>query len=378
MMRQFSEIVRWECYSLCRGRIPAILLFLTPLIFTLLFGMVYEQNTVRHIPAVIYDADQSSISRSLIKVYNDSDRIDICHYVYSSEAMEAALTKDEAQLALAIPKYFAKDINAGRQTQIALIVNSTNNLFANSALSATEEMNRTFCIAIAQKLMESYGANSVAAMEMVYPIKLGVRIINNPTTGYTLFMLPGLMLNGLQIALLITVAPLLAAFIRRQIYDESKYSSASILLAKALPYWLLGVIMYIISLIVMEHFWAVPIRGSWIDILLLGAAYNFAVIGILYLVSSLAADETQAVQLPLLYIMPGLLYSGLSFPIISMEGFGRWYANTMPLTYAADSLRDLLLAGYAPDLFGDVSTLLGMGIGCGTVAGILFTLRRRR
>ena len=62
---------------------------------------------------------------------------------------------------------------------------------------------------------------------------------------------------------------------------------------------------------------------------------------------------------------------------MSMEGFASIYAHSMPLTYAVDNMRDIMLQGYAPTLWQDISILLGMGTACSVLAGIVFDLRRK-
>lgn len=75
--QQFWEVLGREWYALWRRPRPMALIFLTPLFFGLLFGLVYLNNVVEHIPMAVYDEDQSSLSRKLIQVYQDTRRFDI-------------------------------------------------------------------------------------------------------------------------------------------------------------------------------------------------------------------------------------------------------------------------------------------------------------
>ena len=56
--------------------------------------------------------------------------------------------------------------------------------------------------------------------------------------------------------------------------------------------------------------------------------------------------------------MPGLLCSGLSFPLFEMSDAAEAIAKLMPITYAGDNLRDILLTGYAPNLWSDCRTMI--------------------
>ena len=46
------------------------------------------------------------------------------------------------------------------------------------------------------------------------------------------------------------------------------------------------------------------------------------------------------------------------------------------MVYAADTLRDILLAGYAPDLWSNAASMVGLGTGCALLAGLIFSYRR--
>ena len=148
-------------------------------------------------------------------------------------------------------------------------------------------------------------------------------------------------------------------------------------MAKSLPYFFLGITAFILGIVELRYLFGVPMRGSWMELIVLIVAFMFALMSVLFVVSTISPNEIMSVQLPLLYIMPSLMYSGFSWPLMSMEGFASIYAHSMPLTYAVDNMRDIMLQGYAPTLWQDISILLGMGTACSVLAGIVFDLRRK-
>ena len=373
---KLGTVLRREGHTLLRGHTPLILIiFLLPLFFSILFGMVYHENVVKNIPLVIYDQDQSSASRTLIQAYADSERFKIVAHVDTQEAMESAIYTGEAQAALGIPADFSKHIKQGTGTDIMLMVNSANNMFANAALSAAQEINRTISVGVGQRLTEGLGLLPKDAMNSVYPVRLGVRIVNNPANGYTPFMLSGLMLNGLQIALMLVAGPLVIREIRRASYGRS-FPSRLVFVGKGLCCWTAAMLSFALSMSVLYGFFDVPVRGSFFDIALIGGCFCYFVISVLFLFSAFAPDEVMSMQAPLLYIMPGLLFSGLSWPAFSMNLESSLFAALLPMVYAADTLRDILLAGYAPDLWSNAASMVGLGTGCALLAGLIFSYRR--
>ena len=196
MAQKFWEVF-WDSFrSLFRGRVPlAALLIGTPLVFTVLFGVIYDGNVVNDIALTVYDEDQSSMSRTLIQAYGDSDRFHIVSYVSSEEEMKADILGGRARAALEIPRDFSKDVRLGQGADDLLMVNSANNMFGNAALAASQEIARSFSVGVGQKLMEGVGLKPDDAMNAAYPVHLGVRITGDPANGYTSFMLAGLIFD---------------------------------------------------------------------------------------------------------------------------------------------------------------------------------------
>jgi ABC-2 type transport system permease protein len=77
-----------------------------------------------------------------------------------------------------------------------------------------------------------------------------------------------------------------------------------------------------------------------IEVLLAQAAVNLGIF-----LSTFARTEFQAVQFIPLVIVPQLLLSGLLVPVSSEPEWLQWISNVLPLTYAVDALRDVMLRG---------------------------------
>ena len=369
-------IAKEEFLYLVKGRPPiALVPFIVPLGFAVLFGLIYEQNIVNNIPLVVWDEDQSATSRELIEAYTDADRFTLVAQVADEESMRAAIHSGEARAALAIPKNFETDLKSGQGADFMLMVDSSNNMFGNAAISASQEISRSFSVAAGQKLLESQGLLPDDAMNSVYPVHMGVRILGNPANGYSSFMLSGLMMNGLQIGVMLSLAPALVTELLQPRWRRK--NPFLILVGKSIPYWLFSFMAYLLSLYLIVHVFAVPMRGSWGEAMLLGASFIFFVSSVLHIFSSCCPSRVLSLQAPMVYIMPGLLYSGLSWPNFDMSSIASVLGMLMPMTYGGDTLRDILLNGTAPTLYANCRIMILGGIGCQLVAAGIFYLRRR-
>ncbi len=370
-------LFREEIKYLFGGKVPPVVILITlPVIFTALFGIIYEENVVNHIPLAIYDQDQTSLSRKLVQMYEDAERFRAVSYVSDDEEMEKEIRTGNVKAALIIPADFSKNIQSGQGTNILLTVNSANNMFGNATLSAAQEINRSFTVAISEKLLEGTGLLPAEAVSTAYSIRLGVRILGNPANGYSPFMLSGLLLNGLQIGIMIVLSPYLYDELQRR---KKRHGIGEWLLplVRAVPYGLFAFIGYCLALCMAVNIFSLPMRGSWTEAMLLGICFIIFVMGAISLFSICAPIRIMTLQAPMLYIMPGLLYSGLSWPIFDMSEYATAFAFLLPMTYAGDTLRDILLMSYAPSLLENCVRMVIGGLLAAFLSICIFWLRSR-
>jgi ABC-2 type transport system permease protein len=362
---------------LTKQRSSLLILFGIPLVYTLLFGALYSSNVVKYIPLVIYDQNQTAASRTLLQAFADSERYSIVGQVTTEEELDFYLKNNKAMSALIIPPNFSQDIKLARSANILLDINATNLMFGNNVLSTSQEILQTFAVGTGQKLLEAAGQPPQQALNSAAPLRLGVRIINNPTISYSNFVLAGLSLNGLQLAIYLVSCTLLTQeyiiLARRR-----ELSSFKIMLCKLLPCWLLSVLSYLITLAVLIYCFNVPCRGSWLQLILIGSAFTFAMSSLGLCISSITPNVLMLMQNSAIYIMSSFLCCGYSWPEFAMNSFGQFYAKLLPITYAAITVRDILLSAYSPDLFHNIMVLCLIGSSLFVLSVLTFKLRRKK
>lgn len=333
----------------CRQPKLALLLFGVPLLCSLLFGSIYGGNVLKEIPLVICDQDQTQASRALVQAFADSERYLIVRQVGSQEELEATLQENAALAAVSIPPDFARDIKSGRASQVLVTSSSDNLLYANAIISSSQEIIQSFAAGSAAKLVESLGQPPAKAVNTTLPLRFGIRLFNNPSSSYSSFMLPSLGAHMLQLGIMLATSGLLFRL---------RCRSSSALGGRLSAYWLCAFGAYWSYLLLLDLVYGIPNRGSFSEISLLGLAFTATLVAVGSFFSALARTELEAVQLPMLYIMPASLFSGFSWPFAAMNDFCRAFAALLPLSYIADPLRDLLLAGHTPALWQNIAILL--------------------
>ncbi len=119
----------------------------------------------------------------------------------------------------------------------------------------------------------------------------------------------------------------------------------------------------------------VTINGSValvIGLLLLGV---FSFVGLGILITSFASTEETATMVMMTLMFPMMFLSGVFFPLQQMPDFMQTIARFLPLTYAAEALRRVMVLGAGvPAIYTDIIILFGFGVVLLTIA--LFTFER--
>ncbi|MDO4922378.1 MAG: ABC transporter permease [Phascolarctobacterium sp.] len=378
MLKIFCGELRRAFIQELRGRgavnkTLVLLLLGLPVVYTLLFGFTYQANVLNDIPVAACDLQQSKTSRLLINYYNTSDRFVVTDYVQTLEELHEKLRQGQVKAGIYVPADLDKRIKNGQQADVAMLIDGTNVVYGSAALVAAEEINMNILIGAGQRIGERLGLQPDQALETFYPAALRVRILNNPTNAYTNFMLLGLACNGVQISIYLYAADAFASLRRRR-----PHFCSALLAGKLLAIALTSLLGFGICLCLAHFVFAVPLRASWAAFALLGGAFILLFTSVGMLFSLAFGKAVLAIQNTLLFIMPGLLYSGLSWPnewVSSLPGAIRL---CFPMTYIALPLRDLSLQGVSGLLQENVLLMLAAAAALISLDVLLLRRKLRR
>lgn len=119
----------------------------------------------------------------------------------------------------------------------------------------------------------------------------------------------------------------------------------------------------------------VQYRGNLATVFIVEAVLVVGAVSLGLLVSAAARNELQAVQFVPLVLLPQVFLSGLLIPVDQLPEYLRPFASVLPLTYANEALRLVMIKGYElgdPLVVRDIAILVGFGLlmALGAVASI--------
>ncbi len=121
----------------------------------------------------------------------------------------------------------------------------------------------------------------------------------------------------------------------------------------------------------------VQYRGNLATVFIVEAVLVVGAVSLGLLVSAAARNELQAVQFVPIVVLPQVFLSGLLIPVDQLPDYLRPLAAVLPLTYANEALRSVMIKGYEladPLVLRDVGILVAFGLVM--AAGAIASIRR--
>ncbi|QZY54694.1 ABC transporter permease [Crassaminicella profunda] len=369
--RRLITIVKKEFIHIIRDKASLGMAIMMPLIFIFLFG--YAVNTdVENIKMVVMDMDHTIESRELISKFKNSNYFQPDSYVKNTQKLENFIDKGEARAGVIIPTGFSKNIKRDENPSIQLIIDGTDPTIARTALQNGMMITQSYALQIQKKYLEKKGLKS--SNKGVIDIR--TRVWYNPNLESTKFTIPGLIGLIMQnITVMLTAFSLVREKEKGtlELLIVTPIRSGELILGKMIPYIFIGCVDFLIALFFGTYWFNVGIEGNVFLLILLGFGFVICSLAIGMLISTVAQNQAQAMQMTIFFILPSVLLSGFVFPREAMAYPIQIAGNFIPLTYFLKILRGIILKGVGIDyLWKEVIVLLVMGMLLLGIASIRF------
>jgi ABC-2 type transport system permease protein len=114
---------------------------------------------------------------------------------------------------------------------------------------------------------------------------------------------------------------------------------------KIIPYVAIGMVQVTIILLGAHYIFHVPVLGAPLLLYLCAMLFIAASLCVGIMLSSLARNQLQGVQLTFFWFLPNILLSGFMFPFAGMPAWAQWIGSLLPLTYFNRLVRGIMLKG---------------------------------
>ncbi len=347
--RRLWAIVIKELRQLRRDRITLAMVIGIPVLQLVLFGYAINTN-LRGLHAGIADQSHTAGSRALVMDMLATGVVSPVATVNTPQQLMTMLRRGEISVGIVVPADFERRRIDGRPVAQVLVDGS------DTAVQAAAAQ-------LAQTPVDSAVPDTRAPPTSTPPSgRISVVGFYNPQRRSAINIVPGL------IGVILTMTMVLftgIAIVRErergnmELLIATPLSSAELMVGKVLPYIVIGLVQTTVILALGVWLFAVPIRGSVLDVYLATGLLILASLALGLLISTRAQSQFQAMQMTFFIFLPSILLSGFMFPFAGMPKAAQWIAEVLPLTHFLRLIRGVMLRGASLwELWGDVLTLL--------------------
>lgn len=349
-MKQLYTFIKKEFLHVLRDKRTLIVLFGMPIVQVLLFGFALSTE-VKDTRLAVLDHDKTQGSIELISKIGANQYFDIDRNLKSIAEAEDAFKGGKIKMILVIPAQFSQDMNSGKKAQLQLITDGTDLNLANQIYNFMSNI-----------ILDFYGQQTLQQNSGVQP---EIRMLYNPQLKGAPNFVPGVMAF---ILLIICVLMTAIAIVREketgtmEILLVSPMKPYVIILAKAIPYFILSILILISILILSVTVLDLPIKGSLF--LLFGISIIFIITNLLIgIVISILTDSQQTAMLISLIgtMLPTLMLSGFMFPVENMPIPLQVVGNVIPAKWYYEIVKNIMIKGTGLEVvWKHLLVLLGM------------------
>ena len=339
MMKIFFSFVNKEIRHILRDRRTMLILFGMPLVLMLLFGFAISTD-VRNVRLVAVTTPWNNEAQQIFQRLDASEYFTHTHNAPTVEAATQLIRNQQADLALVFaPGFDRHRYDGGARIQII-----TDGVDPNMSHLQTAYASQI----IAQTLQQQHKAGVETRPTT------NIRLLYNPQMKSTYYFVPGIM----GILLLIICTMMTAVSIVREkergtmeVLLVSPMRPLLVLIAKAVPYLMLSVIILSLILCIANFVLGVPLSGNLSAIFTLCLLYVFLALSLGLLISVLATTQIEALLASgMMMLMPTMLLSGIIYPIESMPQVLQWLSCIIPARWFIAAIRKLIIMGVGLDM----------------------------
>ncbi len=340
MITQNNAIVRVmkrEWQRIGERKTLYLLSIILPIFLFFFFGYIYSDGVLRNISVAIFDADNSEISRLIVRAVESTSAFQIVEYAHSVDEIKENFQRGKIQVAFYLPKGLERDIKRGKPATVVIFNNSTNLIIANTTLKDGSALIKTISGGILLKKFRSNGLQAEQAMNIINPIRIETQSLYNPNYNYLNFLVSGLIPVMLQMIIMVAAALLFSSEFTHHTFLElltnADGSVLAVFIGKSLPHLAIHCATVLGILGIIYPLFGMQIVGSTLATALLFMYFVIASFFFGLMISAVFHDQQFATEVVLFLNVPAFIFSGFVFPLWAMPSFHQIFAQILPYTH---------------------------------------------
>ncbi|AET67078.1 ABC-type multidrug transport system, permease component [Desulfosporosinus orientis DSM 765] len=379
-MKQILNIAHYEIMHIFRERVLLAILFIVPLLYASMFGMVYVSAILQHVPLGIVDLDHSQESRAVVSAFENTSNFKVIPQVSTYADLEAGMKNGLVRAGVVIPADYSQKLAQHQLTQILTVYDGSNLIYGFNTRKYFQQVLNTFSAEHTASYLSGLGMTKQEITNVMDMVSYSMEVWYNPTFSYATFIFMGLVLMIIQQIGLLGIG----LTVTREKEENSwlQFLCAAvpqwkIFMGKALPYFIANFFNYGLLLWIAARFVNVKIEGSVGLILLLGLLFDLIIISAGFIVSVYFPNSLLVTRYLMLISVPIFVASGYSWPSTHIPVAINMLLRTMPYTWMAEGFRLLTVKNLSFAYIADKIMVLILMAAATTFFALTFPKRRK-
>ncbi len=324
-------LIQKEFLQIRRNSFMPRIIFIFPIMVMCVMPWVMNQE-VKNIRVDVVDNDRSTLSQQLVHSIEASNYFIFNGLQSTYNAAFKDIETSQADIILVIPRNYSHDLTLGSNPQILIAANAVNGTKGSIGLSYLSQI-------VTAKMVPA---------EMLRQLKINTLSLYNNKKSYKVFMIPALM--GILMMMLCGFLPALNIVGEKEKgtieqINVTPVSKWSFILAKLIPYWIIGMVVLTLCLLLSWGVYGITCQGPLLLIYLLAMllALFFSSLGLI--ISNYSDTLQQAMLVMWFFVVCLMLLSGLFTPVRSMPYWAYLTTYVNPMHYFVDAIRTVFIRG---------------------------------
>ena len=291
------------------------------------FGITTDVNSLSF---AVLDRDDSFESRSYLSELRGSAYFIEQAPLKDASALQDRLKSGRVNATIEIPPGFGRDIRRGRPTEVGVWIDGAMPFRAETIRGYLQGVHQQF---LGDPAIRGHGAIGSATV----PADIEIRYRYNQDFDSIYAMVPSMM--AMQLALIPAILMALAIVREKELGSITNLyvtpvTRIEFLLGKQVPYVAVAMLNFLMLFLMAIFIFDVPLKGSFIALVLGSLIYVTATTGYGMLISSFTRTQIAALfGTAILTVLPATMFSGMMTPVSSITGFGAVLGRLFPMTY---------------------------------------------
>jgi ABC-2 type transport system permease protein len=341
-LSRMMAVLTKEFTQLVRDRLTYAMIIGIPIFQLLLFGYAINSDP-KHLPTAVLVQDQGQFARSVVGSLERSNYFDLRYTARSPAEMHELIERGEVQFAITIPGDFTRRVVRGDKPQMLVEVDASDPAATGPAVAALASLPQN---ALMHDLKGPLAAR--AAPVEPQPFEVVVQRRYNPENITSYNIVPGLVATILTLTLVMMTALAMTRETERGTMEtllSTPLRPIEVMVGKLTPFVLVGIIQATLIISMARLLFGVPMAGGWAALIVGLFLFIVGSLSLGFLVSTVARNQLQAMQMSFFYFLPSILLSGFLFPFRGMPEWAQWIGTAVPVTHMLRVIRGAMLKG---------------------------------